>query len=353
MTLLDGIAARRLPTDRLTVNVLERQGDSPEGIPVVLVHGNISSALFWQELMLRLPEDYRVIAVDLRGFGATDPAPVDATRGLGDFSDDLAATLDVLGLAAVHLVGWSMGGGVAMRYALEHPVHSLTLQAPVPPYGFGGTAGPEGRRLTEDDAGCGGGGVNPDFVARLRAGDRSAEAPTSPLSVFRSAYVHAGFSSPLEDVWVESMLSTRTGDDHYPGDALPSDNWPGFGAGKRGIANAMAPGYFNVSALAGLAVKPPILWIRGDADAIVSDASFFDVNQLGKAGIIPGWPGEDVAPPQPMVAQTRALLEEYAARGGSSRELVLTNCGHSPHLEYPAEFQAELTAHIESAAGLH
>jgi pimeloyl-ACP methyl ester carboxylesterase len=350
MKLLDGITARRLPTARLTVNVLERQGDSPEGIPVVLVHGNVSSALFWQELMLRLPEHYRAIAVDLRGFGDTDPAPVDATRGLGDFSDDLSATVDALGLKAAHLVGWSMGGGVVMQYALEHPVLSLTLQAPVPPYGFGGTAGPAGRRLTEDDAGCGGGGVNPDFVARLRAGDRSDEAPTSPRNVYRSAYVHAGFSSPHEDVWVDSMLSTRTGDDHYPGDSVPSDNWPGFAAGKRGIANAMAPGHFNVSGLAGLEVKPPILWIRGDADAIVSDQSFFDVNQLGKAGIIPGWPGEDAAPPQPMVAQTRALLEEYAARGGSSREVVLPDCGHAPHLEYPAEFLAELTAHIEESS---
>ena len=35
--------------------------------------------------------------------------------------------------------GWSMGGGVVMQYALDHPALSLTLQAPVSPYGFGGT----------------------------------------------------------------------------------------------------------------------------------------------------------------------------------------------------------------------
>ncbi|EMY33250.1 hydrolase or acyltransferase [Arthrobacter crystallopoietes BAB-32] len=350
MTLLDGISSRRIATARLNVNLLERLGDRPDGIPVVLVHGNISSALFWQELMLRLQAGYRPIAVDLRGFGDTDPEPVDATRGLADFSDDLAATLDALELPAAHLVGWSMGGGVVLQYALDRPVLSLTLQAPVSPYGFGGTAGPDGRRLTDDDAGCGGGGVNPDFVARLKAGDRTAEAPTSPLNVYRAAYVHAGYSSPLEDLWLESMLSTRTGEDHYPGDAMPSGNWPGFAAGKRGIANAMAPGHFNVSAIVDLPVKPDVLWVRGDADAIVSDASFFDTNQLGKAGVIAGWPGEEAAPPQPMVAQTRAVLEEYAARGGTSREVVLPNCGHSPHLEYPAEFLAELTAHIEAAS---
>ena len=36
-----------------------------------------------------------------------------------------------------------------------------------------------------------------------------------------------------------------------------------------------------------------MLWIRGDSDAIVADATFFDINYLGQAGVIPGWPGED------------------------------------------------------------
>jgi pimeloyl-ACP methyl ester carboxylesterase len=50
----------------------------------LFVHGNVSSALFWQPTMLALPEPYRPLAIDLRGFGDTDPEPVDATRGLGD-----------------------------------------------------------------------------------------------------------------------------------------------------------------------------------------------------------------------------------------------------------------------------
>ena len=86
--------------------------------------------------------------------------------------------------------------------------------------------------------------------------------------------------------------------------------------------------------------------IHGAQDAIVGDASFFDLNQLGKAGIIPGWPGDDVAPPQPMIQQTRAVLARYHAAGGAVNELELENCGHSPHLEYPAEFQRALLANI-------
>ena len=108
-----------------------------------------------------------------------------------DFSDDVWATLEALGIPTAHLVGWSMGGGVVMQYALDHPVLSLTLQSPVSPYGFGGTRR-DGTRLTDDDAGTGGGGANPDFVQRLIDRDTSADAPTSPRSVFRSGYVAAG-----------------------------------------------------------------------------------------------------------------------------------------------------------------
>jgi pimeloyl-ACP methyl ester carboxylesterase len=67
------------------------------GQPVLFVHGNVSSSLFWQPTMLALAEGYRPLAVDLRGFGDTDPEPVDAARGLGDYADDLAAVIEAGG----------------------------------------------------------------------------------------------------------------------------------------------------------------------------------------------------------------------------------------------------------------
>src|ERR1700752_1587110 len=93
--------------------------------------------------MLALPEGYRPLAVDLRGFGDTDPEPVDATRGLGDDADDLTAAIEAVALTSVHLVGWSMGGGAVLQYLPERPAAhraaSVTLVAPVSPFGFGGT----------------------------------------------------------------------------------------------------------------------------------------------------------------------------------------------------------------------
>lgn len=350
-TLLPGIVAHTVTTPRLTANVLERPAEGDPSSTVVFVHGNVSSSLFFMPTMLALPAGVRALAVDLRGFGDSETLPVDATRGLRDFADDVVSVLDALGLGAVHLVGWSMGGGVVSTILLEHPerVLSLTLEAPVSPYGFGGTHGPDGARNDADGAGTGGGGANPDFVARLQAGDADSVEQTSPRGVFRAAYTaKPEAQAELEDLWVQSMLSTRTGVDNYPGDSVPSANWPGFAAGTRGVLNTMAPQYFDVSGIADLAVKPPILWIHGDKDAIVSDGSFFDLNMLGQVGVIPGWPGADVAPPQPMKVQTRAVLDRYRANGGTYREVALPEAGHAPHLDEADAFVAELVQLISS-----
>ena len=86
-TLLPGITAERMATNRLTAGVLSVTGRT--GPPVLFVHGNVSSSLFWQPTMLALPEHYRPLAIDLRGFGDTDPEPVDATRGLRDYAEYL------------------------------------------------------------------------------------------------------------------------------------------------------------------------------------------------------------------------------------------------------------------------
>ncbi|MGY1713458.1 alpha/beta fold hydrolase [Geodermatophilus sp. SYSU D01106] len=357
--LLPGVTATRVPTARLTQNVLHPEGTDPAGPgeAVLFVHGNVSSALFWQHALRTVHETgrHRVLAVDLRGYGDTDPLPVDARRGVRDWADDVAALVDALGLDRVHLVGWSMGAGVVLQYLLDAPatVASVALVAPVSPYGFGGTAGPDGRLLAADGAGSGGGAANPEFVAALAAGDTSDAAPTSPRSILRSFYVAPGslpIDPQLEDVFVAAMLSTRTGEDNYPGDAVASETWPMTAPGPRGVLNTMAPTVFDVSGIVDLPVKPPVLWLRGDADAIVSDTSVFDLAYLGQLGAVPGWPGEEACPPQPMVTQTRAVLDRYAASGGAYREVVLPGVGHSPHVERPQESVVALLEHLDVPA---
>ena len=113
--------------------------------------------------------------------------------------------------------------------------------------------------MADDDPGAGGGGANPEFVAAILAGDTGSESPNSPRNVMNGFYFADGFKAALEDVYVESMLTTAIGDDNYPGDSVASENWPGFGAGGRGVLNTMAPQHHDVSGIVDLAAKPPVL----------------------------------------------------------------------------------------------
>ncbi|MBB2893741.1 alpha/beta fold hydrolase [Flexivirga oryzae] len=352
--LLDGIQASDVDTDRLRVRVLTRAGQT-SGRPLLLVHGNISSSLFYQRLMLALPDDIRPIAPDLRGFGETQDEPIDATRGLGDHVDDLVGLLDALGITSVDAVGWSMGGGVVARLALDAPgrVSTLTLLAPISPYGYGCTRGEDGRLVFADAVGSGGGGGTPRFVELLAAKDPDGTMTdgmpelASPRATLRALYVAPRADPwPDEDLWVASMLTTRTGSGFYPGDSTPSPNWPGFAPGSRGVLNSMAPNHCRWDDLPGAAQRPPVLWIRGAADQIVADAAGLDLAVLGQAGLIPGYPGAEAVPPQPMIVQTRAVLDRYAAAGGSYREVVLDGTGHPAHLERQDDVLAALLEHL-------
>ena len=348
--LLAGVTSMTVETPRLATHLIH---SGPEdGVPVLFVHGNASSGRFFEETLASLP-GYRGLAPDLRGFGGSETKPLDATRGVADFSDDLYELVGSLGLEGrpVHLVGWSAGGTVAMRYATDHPevVASLVLVNPMSPYGFGGTKDATGTPCWPDFAGSGGGTANPEFVGRLAAKDRTENDPNSPRNVMNNFYFAPPFRAQpeREEVFLSSMLSTEVGDDNYPGDMTVSENWPGVVPGERGMNNAISPKYCDVSGFARAEPRPPVLWIRGSADTIVSDASLLDFGTLGGMDLIPGWPGEEVFPSQPMLSQTRAVLDEYAAAGGSYREEVLEGCGHTPHVERPEEFRRLLFEFID------
>ena len=195
---MQGVRSSFVDTDRLRMRVLESGPD--DGEPVVFVHGNLSTSRFFEHLLPELPPRYRVIAPDMRGFGDSDPAPLDATRGLADWADDTAALLRALerrGAAAPRrLVDRRRGdravragpaGGVAdvprSRLALRLRRHASGRHPLLP------------RRCR-----FGGGGINPEVVARLRAGDTTADSPFSPRSVFRGFYVAPGYADPREDL---------------------------------------------------------------------------------------------------------------------------------------------------------
>ncbi|MGB1286403.1 MAG: alpha/beta hydrolase [Aggregatilineales bacterium] len=344
---LDGITAKTIESARISTRVLFAGDES--GTPVLFVHGNVSSATFWEQTMLDLPDGYYGIAHDQRGYGDADAEKhIDATRGLTDLSDDIQALLDALTIEKAHVVGHSMGGNVMWQLMLDAPERllSVTLVAPGSPYGFGGTIDLDGTWGAEDSAGAGGGVANPDFVQALKDADRG-DGQQSPRTTMNAFYWKPPFTSEREEALLSSMLSTHVGDKDYPGDMTASENFPNVAPGKWGVLNALAPKYqSDIKPLYALETKPPVLWIRGDSDQIVADGSLFDLATYGKMGVIPGYPGEDVLPPQPMIGQTRKVLETYAENGGSYKEVVIEDAGHTPYIEKAADFNAAFHAFL-------
>ena len=341
MDLMPGVTSKTVATGRLTTHYLE--SGSPAGEPVVFIHGNLATGRFFERTLAAAPDKYRCIAPDMRGFGDSDQQPIDAARGLRDWSDDVCALLDALGInPPFHLVGWSTGGGAIMQYLIDHPIStaSLTLIDTVSPYGFGGTQDIDGNPAFSDYSGSGGATGAPDFVQRLADGDRSDENDMSPRSVMNAYYWSPDHreSSEREEMLVDEILKSLVGDGGYPGDSVASDNWPGFAPGTSGILNALSGRYLNTSGIVDVDPKPPILWVRGSADLVVADGSGWEMGMLGSLGLVPDWPGEDVYPPQPMVAQIRAVLDRYSAAGGSYREEVFEGSGHGPHIDQADRF---------------
>lgn len=349
---LDGITARRIATDRIETRVLFSGPD--DGAPVLFLHGNHSSATWWEENMLSIPEGYRGIAPDMRGFGEADPAErIDATRGVADWGEDVVALMDDLGYDTFHLVGSSLGGNVGWWLVANASarLRSFVGVCPGSPIGFGGTKDAEGTPCWDDWAGGGAGLMPPPFVEAIRNGDDTADTPFSPRAVLRSRT----WETPpqREDAYVASLLQIHLGDDAYPGDVVASPNWPFVAPGVWGPNNAVACKYgIDPEEIAGAEPKPPIVWVRGADDLSVSNAAAADIGTHGPSGVVPGWPGIEVYPPQPMLDQIRLTLERYEANGGETDEIVMEDCGHAPFVEKPEEFNRILQGILQTYGGV-
>ncbi|MFF1507113.1 alpha/beta fold hydrolase [Streptomyces sp. NPDC058326] len=104
----------------------EDQGTGPA---LLLVHGHPFDHTMWRPQIDRFSRTHRVIAPDLRGYGATPLGANPGSTDLGVFAEDLVALLDDLGIGACVLAGLSMGGQIAMELYRRHPerVRGLVL----------------------------------------------------------------------------------------------------------------------------------------------------------------------------------------------------------------------------------
>lgn len=99
------------------------------GEALVFIHGLSDNLLFWEVLAANLKDDYQVLRVDLRGHGETELGSDALTIEL--LADDLRGLLDELQIENANLVGFSLGGAVALDFAVRYPkrVSSLVLMS--------------------------------------------------------------------------------------------------------------------------------------------------------------------------------------------------------------------------------
>jgi len=311
------------------------------------------SATWWEETMVALPPKYRAIAPDQRGFGGSNPAvKVNAVNGMGDFVDDAIALMDHLGYGRFHLAGNSLGGLVAWWMMADRPgrLISVTLPGPGSPYGFGGTKDAHGTPTNDDFAGSGGGLINPVLLQGLVDGDRSADLPFSPRTVLRRLVWGPPFIPDREDALLDAMFQVQLSETAMPGDKEISPNWPYVAPGNWGPTNAMSPKYVGdlVERILAAEHKVKVLWIYGANDVAVSNSAASDPGSWGPTGLLPGFPGAEEYPPQPMMDQIRTLLDDYTRHGGSYQEVAVEGSGHVPFLSHQDEFNSAFHSFLET-----
>ena len=272
-------------TPRLRIHY-EEAGAGPELF--VFLHGNFASSRWWKPVLDRLPPGSHAYAPDLRGCGSNVLESLDAKRseyGIPELAADLAAFVEALHLGAFHLVGHSLGGAVALEYAIRHQarVRSLTLVAPPPANGLAamreGTS--TSARLLRR--------IDPDHrpsLAALHSTYRMHRALGTNRFVLRRALAEMMPAASLDGAFSELLLADAA--------RMTPDAVVGF---------LQALHRWNVEAeLPELGVPTVILW--GAKDVLVP----------------------------------RAALEKMASLLPSAALVVWPDVGHSPQLERPDAF---------------
>ena len=120
----------RLPVGDVTIEVTQA-GDGP---PLLLLHGFTGAAESWAPLQRVLGDRWHTVAPSLLGHGASSAPPDPARYRMEECVADLVALLDLLGLDRIAVLGYSMGGRVALHLALAAPerVAALVLESASP-----------------------------------------------------------------------------------------------------------------------------------------------------------------------------------------------------------------------------
>lgn len=117
-----------------------------DGAAVVLIHGLGLSQRVWDDALQSFVQRFRTITYDLYGHGHSGPVPADLQPlSLRGYATQLARLLDELHVETAHIVGFSIGGMINRRFALDHPERTASLVIVSSPH----DRGPDGQDAVE------------------------------------------------------------------------------------------------------------------------------------------------------------------------------------------------------------
>ncbi len=273
---------------------------------VFLIHGNGASSLHFLPFLQRLPEDCKAYALDLRGFG--ESSYCSRIRSLQDFSDDLLSLIHHVGQNDFTLVGWSLGGGVAMQFALDHPGYAsrLVLISSIPHFGIpfakndpaGASLGNNRFQSMDEMA------HDPHMAAQMRAIE---EKDPSFIQNVWNTWTYPLKKPPVEyeSMWIQESLKQKD---------VIAVNWAIANFNLSDAFNGYSQGNGRIHDLA-----IPVLALWGDHDKSI---------------------------PREWVEQT------VAAIGNRAVMKTLQQCGHSPMVDCPEVLMEEIIRFVEDPGHL-
>jgi pimeloyl-ACP methyl ester carboxylesterase len=275
-----------------TIAYRERPGGD---IPVLLLHGNLSSSVHWDIVFEEMDAQFHLYAIDLRGFG--DSSYGAPAGSLADFAGDVTLFAEEVGLDSFHLWGWSAGAGVAMQVAADTPdrIRRLVLMAPpgtqgLPVYAKDENLQPTDTVLTTREELA----QDPVSVAPVLQALETQDAATMKEIWTQAIFVNSVPGEERFDRYVEASLKQRNLLDidyalvHF--NISPEDNGiePGTGEVER--------------------IDAPTLVVRGEDDLVV----------------------------------TREMSERVRAEIADARYVELEGCGHAPTVDDPDRLLSEV-----------
>lgn len=284
-----------------TIGYRERDGGT---IPVLLLHGNMTSSKHWDVVLDAMDERFKLYAMDMRGFGKSSyDEPIDS---LADLANDVELFVEELNLDSFHLWGWSTGGGVAMTYAANHSdrVDKLALLAPASTRGYPMYKKDENGQPTDE---------------YLTDREEIAQDPVQVLPVLQAHETEN--KAVMKEIWNQLIyVNNQPEPDHY--DEYVADMFT-----QRNLVDInYALVHFNISTVHN--------GIR-EGTGLVEDIE-------AKTLVLHG--EDDLVITEEMVGET---LDDL---GDTATFVELDGCGHSPLIDDLDQLLSEVEAFFESEA---